>query len=266
MPPRERFTAQTGPVYKYTTPIWESGAACSLLNLQIDVTASSDCHIWVCDRERESRGYEVVIGGWKNTRSEIRRGKQGQALSTIFHDGSAKPLKYNGGKFWVSVMPNDHDVTIVIGKGWDLWKDKIMTAVDKSKKKISTLNQVSVTTGFGSEGDWTVYVDTQETEPRISIDESCTNTVIDEPKNTPPRQIRTSSFNTPIRDTLVSTIPIPNNFVTGKNLLKRPRNQSPRNNENRSPATNLGNIDQAISKHAAIPARTLAQPPPKRRR
>jgi hypothetical protein len=268
-PMSNRYVVETDKTYKYRPSIWESGSTCSLLNLQIDVRADSDCHIWLCDRERDSRGYEIVIGGWKGSRSEIRRGKQGDALCSVFHDSAAKPLRDGQGRFWVSVMPNDNDVTIVVGKGWDLWKDKFMIAVDKSRKKIATVSSVSVCTGFGSEGHWTIYVDSQTTEDDAggsgrSIIMQKPSTAVSTCANTPKLGVRKSSvFSTPIRDTIVSTAPssVLKGGNGGANLLKRPRMQPASQHDNQFlPENFLTHINDALAKHGLI------EPNAKRRR
>ena len=61
--------------------------------------AKYDAHIALDSDENESDLYEIVIGGWDNSLSMIRRGKQGPNLGTGTVDKGSTP----GQKGWTKV-------------------------------------------------------------------------------------------------------------------------------------------------------------------
>jgi hypothetical protein len=155
---------ETGNKYKYVS-VWDEPVGAGRphgepLKFFIDIEAKSDCHIWLSDGENARntrRGYEVVIGGWNNTRSEIRRGQQGTALACCLHKNS--PLQVRGkSKFWIAILEekSDNSTTVVVGEGWDLWKNKFLISVDKNPKFF--VRSISVSTGFGHAGKWGMFV------------------------------------------------------------------------------------------------------------
>ena len=207
----------TTPKYSYGKPVWEQSKARPMnppLVVLVEVAASSDAHVWLSDGSgSKSRGYELVIGGWKNSRSEIRRGQQGTSLACILHEEG--PLGGGKKRFWISLLSENGSVSIVVGTGWDLWKHSFLVGVDSSKKRMETAESVSVSTGFGAEGDWTIHVTEKsifktQDDPRATEDVSAT----------PQRVSHTLAFSTPIHRTLVSSLAGPSG------LLKRPRDTS----------------------------------------
>jgi hypothetical protein len=205
-------TVSTSDKYGYdTNPVWEKPVRekepIEKLSMLIEVEAHSDAHIWFSDGSKNSRrGYEVVIGGWKNKRSEIRRGQQGTQLACEFHIHDP-PLQ--GGwprKFWFALVRKDDSITIVLGTGWDLWRNRMLMAVDKSVKRIAEIETCHVSTGYGSEGTWEVIVlDDKEKTATKPI-----KTRTEEIPRTPDSRIN-------IRDTIRV------NGTTPSGLLKRPR-------------------------------------------
>ena len=141
---------ETGKKYVYKT-VWDDSILAPISRsvpfvLLVEVQAPSDAHVLL-------GGYEIVIGGWKNTRSEIRRGKQKEAIATIFHPKNNGPLNPNSSsKFWISVVNGS---SIAVGYGWEVWLQTFLVAVDK---KQNLVDSVAISTGFGSEGIWNIHV------------------------------------------------------------------------------------------------------------
>ena len=221
---------ETGAKYKYVS-VWDEPVGSvrtpgDPLKFFIHVEAKSDCHIWLSDcgsKTSTKRGYEIVIGGWNNTRSEIRRGQQGTALACCLHKTSPLDSKCRS-KFWIAVIEetSDHSTTVVVGEGWDIWKNKFLISVDKRAK--FSVSSLSVSTGFGHTGKWSVYMgeDPEETAQ-------------------PPQPIMVPARKlvplTPIRETLVATGCVSSTVASSSSspacLLKRPR-------------MNFGDIDENI--------------------
>jgi hypothetical protein len=200
----------TSAKYGYTDPVWDKPYQQTLAPLLIlfEVKAASDAHLWLSDgSSSKTRGYEILLGGWNNKRSEIRRGQQGRIqLACLLHDGEGPLSKTHARKFWISVVSRTDSVTIVVGRGWEAWKEKILVGIDKSEKRIIPIESVSVSTGFGSSGEWSLSVSTIDLGARPSADEKV------EKVST---EIKDKENKLNIENTLV-----PKNSV---GLLKRPR-------------------------------------------
>ena len=87
-------------------------------NLETDiyslvVEAKSDALIALDSDENDSDLYEIVIGGWGNSLSMVRRGKQGPNIGTGSVDKGSSP----GQKGWTEVRPisitNSNDKIII---------------------------------------------------------------------------------------------------------------------------------------------------------
>ena len=75
-------------------------------------------------------------------------------------------------KFWISLVAKNDSVTIVVGHGRDLWKNRIMIAVDSSPKRVPLVDSVYLSTGFGATGKWDILVLTDtvcETAPASPV-------------------------------------------------------------------------------------------------
>lgn len=161
--------------YGYGNPVWESphNSVLAPILILFEVDAASDAHVWLSEGSgSKSRGYEILLGGWKNKRSEIRRGQQGSVqLACLLHDGAGPLKKGERRKFWISIITRTDSVTIVVGKGWDAWKSKLLVAVDASNKRVIPIEAVSVSTGFGSEGHWSLVVSTTPPAKLLSLEQ-----------------------------------------------------------------------------------------------
>ena len=271
---------ETGNKYKYVSvwdePVGDSRPENEPLKFFIDVEAHSDCHVWLSDGEKSTRrGYEIVIGGWNNTRSEIRRGQQGTALACCLHKSS--PLKIRGkSKFWIAIIEekSDNSTTVVVGEGWELWKNKFLISVDKKPKL--NIRSLSVSTGFGNSGKWGIFVGDEPDESSLSIPE-----VEKFEKNEKIIQPVVRKFpTTPIRETLVAT-GVSTAASSPGFLLKRPRlnfREFVEQDENSNTNSNMeigdletrqirNSIDQTLAKFSGQNSRRVAEPqPPAKRR
>ncbi|XP_078602190.1 uncharacterized protein LOC144876595 isoform X2 [Branchiostoma floridae x Branchiostoma japonicum] len=110
-----------------------------------DVRAKSDVHVALSSQNQDLDDmYEIVIGGWSNTQSVIRRSKQGNNLVTAFTFGINSERVYR--KFWITWSSNG---TIAVGKVGDT--QPFMQWTDPDPLPIT---YAGYTTGWGSTGEW----------------------------------------------------------------------------------------------------------------
>ena len=156
---REVHTASNPGPPRYVSTVWrrseksvtdviDIGEVC----LEMSIKASADAHV-LLSHSGDRKAFELVIGGWHNTRSEIRlgAGDRGTVLATIIH--SKPPLSDSD---WLAV-----ELRFRSGEGGTNIFAKIgeecLQAVHKGKK-VPFISKVMVGTGFWAEGDWKVCV------------------------------------------------------------------------------------------------------------
>lgn len=211
---------KTSDKYGYDSPVWErsyadrSQAEWSLLML-MEIEAISDAHFWLSEEagsRSKARGYEIVIGASRNSSSFIRRGKQGTDLASKFHLAGEGPLSgKESKKFWLSFVKTDANVTLVIGAGWEPGKHKVIFAIDSSNRRMD-IETISVSTGFGSVGRWTIV----SVKVGAAQDAFNSNRLVEVvTPGTPPLPSISQRHATPIRETLVA--------ASSTGLLKRRR-------------------------------------------
>ena len=213
----------TPATYGYSEPVWVKSyvnAGAGSLMMFFEVKAAHDAHIWLSDGSGDKRkGYEIVIGGWNNSRSVVRRGQQGVTeLACAEHTPDSRPLsETESRRFWISLIESPSSVKLVVGRGWDAWNNKFLAAIDASSKRLR-VESVSVSTGFRAEGHWSF----------LSID-SADDVSVAKRKESPPRSpgdkenAPTRTGNTTLSASLGGKN-IKNTILTpSSGLLKRPR-------------------------------------------
>ena len=83
---------------------------CSLV---FEVKAKTDAHILLSPCP-ECDGYEIVIGGWNNTKSAIRDGKQKENKVFIETPNILSATEFR--EYWIEIRKND-GIMISVGKG-----------------------------------------------------------------------------------------------------------------------------------------------------
>jgi len=125
----------------------------SLTYLLATVRAKNDVHLGLYPSYLEdpvpSRGkfYEIVIGGWGDQRSTIRRG--GQEKNQVFPHTRNIVSKYEYRSFWISANRTSGEVAV--GRGHDITKYKFMEWKDPEPLDIKSF---AVMTGWGGTGEW----------------------------------------------------------------------------------------------------------------
>jgi len=123
------------------------------------IQASNDAHIAFAPNIAAGESvplYEIVIGGWANTQSVIRRSSQGANLATaatpnILSKDESRP-------FWASVV----DGQVRVGRGSVIGVDVFMQYDDPDPLPIQYLG---INTGWGSNGHWHVCAVTEQRIP-----------------------------------------------------------------------------------------------------
>jgi Farnesoic acid 0-methyl transferase len=155
------------PAYLKNPPVWLPTASRAAASLRIKVKAASDAHILLsCEGERKA--IEIVVGGWKNTRSEIRRGAQGMPVASVMHDHACPPLdKTKFCEILVSWTVEAAGVSVRVAVA-----GQKLEVLERSKK-IPVIKAVYVSTGFGHEGEWQVIKEAGEAagDEREDLDE-----------------------------------------------------------------------------------------------
>lgn len=125
------------------------------LDINIDLLQSIVFHVRACNDAHVGlfkslpspnirRFYEIVIGGWGNTKSVIRDRRQGKAL--VQHDGTLLNCNVYR-QFWISWQGQ----MLKVGQGKEINKRIIM---EYPMRLYFDVQYVAITTGYGSEGRW----------------------------------------------------------------------------------------------------------------
>eukprot|EP00941_MAST-03F_sp_MAST-3F-sp1_P001215 g1215.t1 len=137
-------TIQTRKHYRYEL----AGNVSQMRSILVKVTAKNDAHIALSEGTfHSSKKYEIVIGGWSNSKSVIRLQNQGRAEVV----SGAKPFlnKDVAKDFWISW----NDSFLRVGRGTTVGTGEFMSVPLVDGKKI---NYILVATGWGATGNWVV--------------------------------------------------------------------------------------------------------------
>ncbi|CAH1266418.1 CPAMD8 [Branchiostoma lanceolatum] len=109
------------------------------------VQANNDVHVALSPQaQHQSAMYEIVIGGWANTQSVIRRTPQGKHHATTSTRRVVSPTEYRA--FWITWSS---DGTIGVGRGGEAQPFMQWTDPDPL-----LIQYAGYTTGWGSSGLW----------------------------------------------------------------------------------------------------------------
>ncbi|XP_067668468.1 uncharacterized protein [Haliotis asinina] len=138
---------KTGPVYHYQS-LHSLGVnvAPQVTSFTFQVRAESNVHVALLQEDGVtcSNTYEIVIGGWKNTQSVIRKGRHNDQRVTARH----RPLSATEFRdFWISW----NDGVISVGTGMTVDVGRFMSWRDPSPQSV---RYIAVSTGCGSTGLW----------------------------------------------------------------------------------------------------------------
>ena len=117
----------------------------STKRIELRVKATNDAHIALGSyRLHDSKHWEIVIGGWRNTQSVMRKSNQGRHVEKLQH----QPLSGSKGfdRFWIEWSEKEN---LSIGFG-------MITLMTHKYDKGIPIKYMSVSTGWGSEGEWII--------------------------------------------------------------------------------------------------------------
>ena len=122
--------------------------------IEFSVKAKNDAHVLLTmgDNNGEEGMFEIVIGGWGNTKSMIRRAKQGEGI--VERAGTI-----NSGSEHVNFVLdwNTPRVLKLYRKSDASPPDLLMETPEQPDSDLN-IKSMAVATGWGSTGDWTVQV------------------------------------------------------------------------------------------------------------
>jgi hypothetical protein len=144
-------TASAGPLpmpneYRYQ-PL--GGDLSTRQGVRLSVKACNDGHVSLSSHPSATGDlYELVLGGWGNSLSVLRKCKQGCELLRRNTPSILSCLEKR--KFWISWAGG----LIQVGTGWGVGTNAFIQYLDAQPPAI---NHLSVSNGFGSTGEWEVY-------------------------------------------------------------------------------------------------------------
>ena len=103
------------------------------------VKANNDVHVTLAGEKSSANAIEIVLGGWKNTRSQIRCRHQGQAVASLNGQVLNTTQKNH---FWVTWA----DEVVRVGKGDVVGQEELMRGECPEDRRI--VNFVGVSTGM----------------------------------------------------------------------------------------------------------------------
>ena len=115
------------------------------------VKSCSDAHIALSSipGDTTQKTYEIVLGGWSNTKSVIRIGRLGAVMMSRDTPGLLVCDKEN--PFWIAWKDNLFEV----GQGFVYGQQKFLSWKD-GRSETFLVNSMSFATGWGAEAYWTI--------------------------------------------------------------------------------------------------------------
>ena len=112
--------------------------------IEFEAKANNDVHIALSPSESSSDLYEIVIGGWGNTRSVIRRCKQCEAHTTVETDHYLSASEFR--MFWITFGNNG---VIAVGR-----EDESTPFMEWTDPDPLDIQYLGYSTGWGSSGEF----------------------------------------------------------------------------------------------------------------
>ena len=118
-------------------------------SIKFTVRAQNDAHIGFMSGNSSNEFYEIVIGGWSNTQSQIRRINPTIVGVTKSTAGILDPNEDQ--LFWADGLNG----LVRLGKGHIIGKNVIMQWQDPNP---IIPNSIGFMTGWGATGDWSILI------------------------------------------------------------------------------------------------------------
>ena len=143
---REWFQVATGNSGRYDQMGIQVGYGKTVI---FELDASNDGHVGFFTAARSYEAmYEIVISGWGNTKSVIRRRNQGPAMVEANTQGLLRAGSYT--QLWADAK----DGLVRLGRGNVVGKDVILEWQDPQPLDVES---VGLMTGWGSRGKWRLH-------------------------------------------------------------------------------------------------------------
>lgn len=114
--------------------------------VQFRVRSPNDAHLALCTNECEANPmYEVFLGGWKNTKSIIRKNRTKPDVAEADTPDLLNDGEFRG--FWIRWMDN----TITVGR-----EGEVAAFLTFEDSEAIPINYVGVCTGWGACGSWII--------------------------------------------------------------------------------------------------------------
>ena len=139
------YTLFTGNNYIY---YFYPSAVTNTTSMLFQVQASNDAHVLLSSIASDSdpaQLYEIVLGGWADTGSAIRKVKQGYNYAWVSTIGLVSASEFRW--FWVSWAGGK----IAVGQGQIVGQSVFMSYVDPTATPV---NNIAFATGWGATGQW----------------------------------------------------------------------------------------------------------------
>ena len=114
--------------------------------MMFSVRSGGDVHITLSNDKTSESNIEIVIGGWGNGKSVIRRCHHCPSVTSNYGSGRLSSSEFR--HFWITWSS---DGTISVGSGSTPGESEFMSTIIQQ-----TIDYVGITTGYDSSGEWNI--------------------------------------------------------------------------------------------------------------